>query len=109
MQNVVWLAGGGGRGAGVGGGKGKGRVGLMHVDSSCIFNLLFSSILFVVVFFLFIFPNRSTPVSVAAPSLVVLHVMETFFWNSYNNQVCATFDVSVLGVVLFLENSFLSV
>ena len=55
----------GGRGGG--GGKGKGRVGLMHVDSSCIFNLLFSSILFVVVFFLFIFSNQSTPVSVAAP------------------------------------------
>ena len=57
----------GGRGAGVGDGKGKGRVGLMHVDSSCIFNLLFSSILFVVVFFVFIFSNQSTPVSVAAP------------------------------------------
>ena len=56
----------GGRG-GWGGGKGKGRVGLMHVDSSCIFNLLFSSILFVVVFFLFIFSNESTPASVAAP------------------------------------------
>ena len=57
----------GGRGAGVGDGKGKGRVGLMHVDSSCIFNLLFSSIFFVVVFFLFIFSNQSTPVSAAAP------------------------------------------
>ena len=66
MQNVVWLAGGGGGGGGDGG-KGKGRVGLMHVDSSCIFNLLFSSILFVVVFFVFIFSNQSTPVSVAAP------------------------------------------
>ena len=65
MQNVVWLAGGGGRGWA--GGKGKGSVGLMHVDSSCIFNLLFSSILFVVVFFLFIFSNQSTPASVAAP------------------------------------------
>ena len=52
---------------GWGGGKGKGRVGLMHVDSSCIFNLLFSSIFFVVVFFLFIFSNQSTPVSAAAP------------------------------------------
>ena len=50
-----------------GGGKGKGRVSLMLVDSSCIFNLLFSSILFVVVFFLFIFSNQSTPASVAAP------------------------------------------
>ena len=39
----------------------------MHVDSSCIFNLLFSSIFFVVVFFLFIFSNQSTPVSAAAP------------------------------------------
>ena len=27
---------------GWGGGKGKGRVGLMHVDSSCIFNLLYN-------------------------------------------------------------------
>ena len=61
------LASGGRGGGGWGGGKGKGRVGLMHVDSSCIFNLLFSSILFVVVFFLFIFSNQSTPVSVAAP------------------------------------------
>ena len=52
---------------GWGGGKGKGRVSLMLVDSSCIFNLLFSSILFVVVFFVFIFSNQSTPVSVAAP------------------------------------------
>ena len=77
----------------------------MHVDSSGIFSFLFSSILFVVVFFLF-FSNQSTTVSVAAPSLVVLHVMETFFWNRYNNQVCATFDVSVLGVVLFLESLF---
>ena len=48
LQHVVWLAGGG-----WGGGKGKGGVGLMHVYSSCIFNLLFSSILFVVVFSLF--------------------------------------------------------
>ena len=57
------------RGAGGwwGGGKGKGRVGLMHVDSSCIFNLLFSSIIFVVVFFLLFFSNQSTPVSIAAP------------------------------------------
>ena len=50
VQHVVWLAGGGG---GLGGGKGKGGVGLMHVYSSCIFNILFSSILFVVVFSLF--------------------------------------------------------
>ena len=49
LQHVVWLAGGGGWG----GGKGKGGVGLMHVYSSCIFNLLFSSLLFVVVFSLF--------------------------------------------------------
>ena len=61
MQHVVCLAGGGGSG-----GKGKGGVGLMHVDSSCIFSFLFSSILFVVVFFLF-FSNQSTTVSVAAP------------------------------------------
>ena len=60
MQHVVCLAGGGS------GGKGKGGVGLMHVDSSCIFSFLFSSILFVVVFFLF-FSNQSTTVSVTAP------------------------------------------
>ena len=104
---MLFASRGGGVGVGGvwGGAKGKGGVGLMHVDSSCIFSFLFSSILFVVVFFLF-FSNQSTTVSVAAPSLVVLHVMETFFWNSYNNQVCATFDVSVLGVVLFLESLF---
>ena len=89
MQHVVCLAGGGWSWSG---GKGKGGVGLMHVDSSCIFSFLFSSILFVVVFFLF-FSNQCD-------------VMKTFFWNSYNNQVCATFDVSVLGVVLFLESLF---
>ena len=66
LQHVVWLARGGG-GVGWGGGKGKGGVGLMHVYSSCIFNLLFSSILFVVVFCLF-FSNQLTPVSVAAPA-----------------------------------------
>ena len=56
----------GGGGGGWGGAKGKGGVGLMHVDSSCIFSFLFSSILFVVVFFLFS-SNQSTTVSVAAP------------------------------------------
>ena len=99
LQHVVWLAGGGGWG----GGKGKGGVGLMHVYSSCIFNLLFSSILFVVVFFLFFQINRHLYLLLP---LVALHVMKTFFWNSYNNQVCATFDVSVFGVVLFLESLF---
>ena len=101
---MLFASRGGGGGGGWSGGKGKGGVGLMHVDSSGIFSFLFSSILFVVVFFLFFFQiNRRLYLLLP---LVVLHVMKTFFWNSYNNQVCATFDVSVLGVVLFLESLF---
>ena len=64
----------------------------------------FSALFFVVVVLSFLFfSNRHLYLLLP---LLLLHVMKTFFWNSYNNQVCATFDVSVLGVVLFLESLF---